>query len=148
MHPSDPERYSPGGAELPALESTLGRLLRRPLTDASARKDLAAVLEEILNDGLDALPASPAWSDLVSDGLSISEPCLQRPDRVTVQGGCYWLAGGVGAERFRFDVDPSRSPLRYSFKFTGGRRDHQVLYLAKCDEGGYANATGVADSTV
>ncbi|MEO0853595.1 MAG: hypothetical protein AAFY15_08845, partial [Cyanobacteria bacterium J06648_11] len=99
------------------------------------------LLDRIFYEGLAStrfLPPSQSW---VSDGLSLSEPRQTEPGKIQLSGTCHWLSGGEGCERYRFDIDTSRKPYRYSFKLSGGRRDVQKLYIAKTDEGWFANAT-------
>lgn len=141
MHPSNSKFYASPSDDLSELERSLLSHLNSGPSDPLARRELGLVLEFIFRDAQRSVGGSGGFSDWNSDGFAVYESGTFSPTHVRLSGRCYWLDGGDGCDRYVFDLDPSRQPLRYSFKFVGGRRERQGLYVAKTDDGWYANAT-------
>jgi hypothetical protein len=60
-------------------------------------------------------------------------------DVITLEGVPNWLSGGDGCDRLRIDVALDANPLLYSYKFTNGVTNDQVLYVGKTPKGWIVN---------
>ena len=141
MHPRESTNYSEPSASLVEWERELVGLLSSETRAKPQIRRLSQLLLYIFVDALRSVSRESPIARWSCDGLSPRDPEFIDSRRVQIDGICFWLVGGKGCERFSFDVDLSREPLRYSFKLFGGRRETQALYVAKTDEGWYVNAT-------
>ncbi|MEL7023526.1 MAG: hypothetical protein AAGL69_07225 [Pseudomonadota bacterium] len=138
MHPRSPHLYIQPSADLSRAERDLVHRLASFDRDVDS-KDVSALISLLFHEALNRVYSS-SIQEWISDGLSVSEPQDMGGGRVRMTGACYWLSGGETCERYQFDIDTSRDPYRYSFKLKGGRKNEQVAYIAKTDDGWFINA--------
>jgi hypothetical protein len=124
--------------DLEDIEAKIANLLAAGVdADSNAQRaceQFALVLDKVFR----ALPGNRQIRYWDLDDLSC-DSADRTADVVTLRGSASWLAGGGDCNRFRVDVALDQQPLLYSYKFTGGLTDKQLLYVGKTSEGWLIN---------